>query len=221
MAETIFMTQAFYFSIYPHFRAATTLYNHSYIYILLIFRQQNYNKNPTYANICRIFAVFLLYFYVILQIDNKLKNLLCEVQGMFDGGSHVVVFILSEATTEEDVLFGVREGFVLGVEHGVSLIVNGIVGFHARLPLGGILTADYGFGIVIDRLAERFEMLVLDDASIGNIVRGVVDHSVALVVRSVERLGFKTHCTILEFAETVIVELIYWSGVDNCVGKGS
>ena len=101
---------------------------------------------------------------------------------MLNGGSHVVVFILSKATTEEDVLFGVREGFVLGVERGVSFIVNGIVWLHARLPLGGILTADYGFGIVIDRLAERFEMLVLDDASIGNIVRGVVDNRIALVV---------------------------------------
>ena len=137
---------------------------------------------------------------------------------MFDGGSHVVVFVFCKATTEMDVLFSVGEGFVLGVERGVSFIVNGIVGFHARLPLGGILTADYGLGIVIDRLAERFEMLVLDDAGIWHLVRGVVDNCVALVVRSVERLGFKTHRTILEFAETVILELIYWSGLDNCVG---
>ena len=144
-----------------------------------------------------------------------------EGQSLFDGGSHVVVFILSEATTEEDVLFGVREGFVLGVESGISLIINGIVGFHARLPLGGILTADYGLWVVIDRLTEGFEMFVLDDTGIRNIVRGVVDHSVALVVRSVECFSFKTHRAILEFAETVIVELIYWPGVDNCVGKGS
>ena len=89
------------------------------------------------------------------------------------------------------------------------------------LPLGGILAADYGLWVVIDRLAKGFEMLVLDDAGIWHLVRGVVDHSVALVVRSVECFGFKTHRAILEFAETVIVELINWSGVDDCVGKGS
>ena len=140
---------------------------------------------------------------------------------MLDGGSHVVILVFCEASTEEDVLFGVREGFVLGVERSVSFIVNGIVGFHARLPLGGILTADYGFGIVIDRLAERFEMLVLDDASIGNIVRGVVDNRIALVVRGVKHFVFKTHRAILEFAKTVIVKLIYWPGVNNCVSKGN
>ena len=101
---------------------------------------------------------------------------------MLNGGSHVVVFILSEATTEEDVLFGVREGFVLGIKRGISLIINGIVGFHARLPLGGILTADYGLGIVIDRLAERFEMLVLDDPGVWDLAGRVVDNRVALIV---------------------------------------
>ena len=140
---------------------------------------------------------------------------------MFDGGSHVVVFILGEATTEMDVLFSVGEGFVLGVERGVSFIVNGIVWLHAGLPLCGILTADYGLWVVIDRLAEGFEMLVLDDAGIWHIVRGVVDHSVALIVRGVERLGFKTHRAILEFAKTVIVELIYWPGVYDCIGESS
>ena len=89
---------------------------------------------------------------------------------MFDGGSHVVVFVLGEATTEEDVLFGFGDGFVLGVERGVSLIVNGIVGFHAGLPLDRILTADYGLWVVINRLAEGFEMLVLNDTGIRNIV---------------------------------------------------
>ena len=39
----------------------------------------------------------------------------CQVQGLLDGWSHVVVFVLSEAATEENMGFGVGKGSVLGV----------------------------------------------------------------------------------------------------------
>jgi len=52
----------------------------------------------------------------------------------------------------------------------VAVIVDRIVRFHAGFELGGIFLADDRFGIVIDRLAKRFKVLMLNDAGIRHIV---------------------------------------------------
>ena len=51
-------------------------------------------------------------------------------------------------------------------------------------------------------------MLVLDDARVGDLALGVVDHGHALVVLLVERLGLKAQAAVLKLAQAVVVERV-------------
>ena len=61
-------------------------------------------------------------------------------------------------------------------------------------------------------------MLVLDDAGVGDLALGVVDHGNALVVLLVERLGLKAQAAVLERAQLKVVERVDGAAVDRLGG---
>ena len=61
-------------------------------------------------------------------------------------------------------------------------------------------------------------MLVLDDAGVGDLALGVVDHGHALVVLLVERLGLKAQATVLQRAQLKVVERVDGAAVDRLGG---
>ena len=58
-------------------------------------------------------------------------------------------------------------------------------------------------------------MLVLDDARVGDLALGVVDHGHALVVGLVERLGLEAQAAVLERAQPEVVERVDGAAVDR------
>lgn len=60
-------------------------------------------------------------------------------------------------------------------------------------------------------------MLVLDDAGVGHVGRGVVDHGIALTVGLVKSLRFKAHGAVFELAEAVVIKLVDFAGKHNPV----
>lgn len=61
-------------------------------------------------------------------------------------------------------------------------------------------------------------MLVLDDARVGDLALGVVDHGHALVVGLVERLGLEAQAAVLERAQPEVVERADGAAVDRLGG---
>ena len=79
---------------------------------------------------------------------------------------------------------------------------------------------DHGFGEGVDGIAEVLEVLVLDDAGVGHVALGVVDHGATLVVGGVERFFFEVDGAVFELAEAVAVEFINLAGEDDFLRLG-
>jgi len=106
------------------------------------------------------------------------------------------------------------------VDSLVAGVVDGVERLHAVGPLRRVFAGDDRAGIFVDGVAECFEMLVLDDAGVGHVGSGVVDHGVTLMIRLVECLGLEARCAVCELAEAVAVKLVDFSGEHNLVGDG-
>lgn len=61
-------------------------------------------------------------------------------------------------------------------------------------------------------------MLVLDDAGVGDLALGVVDHGHALMVGLVERLGLEAQTAVLQRAQLEVVERVDGAAVDRLGG---
>lgn len=114
-----------------------------------------------------------------------MKVLNKHIEDFLNNWRHVVVFVLGETTTENDVLLISSEGAVLVSKGIVTFVIHQIKLLHAGFVLGGILFANDGFWAIINGLPEHLKMLVLDDAGIRHIVRGIVYNRVALIVRGI------------------------------------
>ena len=136
-----------------------------------------------------------------------------EFEGRGDGLVHVVVLVTAQATGEDHVALLRRQLLVLLVEGFVLGVVDGVVGLVAGLPVGRILARDDGLV-----LRAELEVLVLDDAGVGDLTLGVVDHGYALVVLLVERLGLKAQAAVLERAQLKVVERVDGAAVDRLGG---
>lgn len=144
-------------------------------------------------------------------------------------GCHVVIFVFGQPAAEEagtarsltgqgDAVF-VGQCLVLLVQGVVGVIVHGIVGFQAGLPLRGVFAGDDGAGACVHLGAEHLEVLVLDNAGIGHAGLGVVDDGTALIVGRVEGFGLETHGAVSQPAVAVAEELVDGAGVDQSVGQ--
>ena len=80
-----------------------------------------------------------------------------HIEDFLNNWRHVVVFVLGETTTENDVLFLSRESTVLVGEGVVTFVIHRIELFHAGFVLGGILFANDGFGAIINGLSKHFK----------------------------------------------------------------
>lgn len=116
-----------------------------------------------------------------------------EFEGRGDGLVHVVVLVAAQATGEDHVALLRRQLLVPLVEGLVPGVVDGVVGLVAGLPVGRVLARDDGLG-----LRAELEVLVLDDARVGDLALGVVDHGHALVVGLVEGLGLEAQAAVLD-----------------------
>ena len=110
------------------------------------------------------------------------KDLSCQllfyhVQCTPDNFIHIIIFILSQASAEQDICFLFRKLCILCIECAVFLIVDRIVRFVTLFPGRGILSRDDGSFSGLE-----LEMLVLDDAGVRNLAFRVVDNCVALIV---------------------------------------
>lgn len=133
-----------------------------------------------------------------------------EVEGGGDGLVHVVVLVATQAAGEDDVALPGGELLVLLVQGLVPGVVDRVVRLVARLPVRGVLAGDHGLGLVAE-----LEVLVLDDARVGHLSGGVVDHSHALVVRLVENLALEAKAAVLERAQPEVVERVDGATIDG------
>ena len=136
-----------------------------------------------------------------------------ELKGSGDGLVHVVVLVAAQATGEDHVAFLRRQLLVLPVEGLVLGVVDGVVGLVAGLPVGRVLARDDGLV-----LRAELEVLLLDDARVGDLALGVVDHGHALVVGLVERLGLGAQAAVLQRAQLKVVERVDGAAVDRLGG---
>ena len=133
-----------------------------------------------------------------------------ELKGGGDGLVHVVVLVAAQASGEDHVAFLCRQLLVPLVEGLVPGVVDGVVGLVAGLPVRRVLARDDG-----PVLRAELEVLVLDDACVGDLALGVVDHGHALVVGLVERLGLEAQAAVLERAQFKVVERVDGAAVDR------
>ena len=96
------------------------------------------------------------------------------------------------------------------IEQGVFFVVDRVIGLVPAPPGGGIFARD-----ISERTFCLFEMLMLDNARIGNFPLGVIDDGVALKILRVEPLRFEAKGMVFEFAETVAVKLIDHARIDR------
>ena len=136
-----------------------------------------------------------------------------EFEGRGDGLVHVVVLVAAQATGEDHVALLRRQLLVLPVQGLVPGVVDGVVGLVAGLPVGRVLARDEGLV-----LHAELEVLVLDDARVGDLAHGVVDHGHALVVGLVERLGLEAQAAVLERAQLKVIERVDGAAVDRLGG---
>ena len=136
-----------------------------------------------------------------------------ELEGRGDGLVHVVVLVAAQATGEDHVALLRCQLLVLLVEGLVLGVVDGVVGLVAGLPVGRVLARDDGLV-----LRAELKVLVLDDAGVGDLALGVVDHGHALVVLLVERLGLKAQAAVLQRAQLKVVERVDGAAVDRLSG---
>lgn len=127
-----------------------------------------------------------------------------------DGLVHVVVLVAAQATGEDHVALLRRQLLVLLVEGLVLGVVDRIVGLVAGLPVGRVLACDDGLV-----LRAELEVLVLDDARVGDLALGVVDHGHALVVPLVKRLGLEAQAAVLQRAQLEVVDSVDGAAVDR------
>lgn len=136
-----------------------------------------------------------------------------ELEGCGDGLVHVVVLVAAQATGKDHVALLCRQLLVLPVEGLVLGVVDGVVGLVAGLPVRRVLARDDGLV-----LRAELKVLVLDDARVGDLALGVVDHGHALVVLLVERLGLKAQAAVLERTQLKVVERVDGAAVDRLGG---
>ena len=132
---------------------------------------------------------------------------------------HVVITIFGESATEDDVGLLCGKLAVLVGEGVITIVVDGVIGFHALFVLRAVLFADNSLRTVVDILAKHLEMLVLDNASVGLVVTGVVDHGIALVVGCVFNAGLESDSAPVEFAELEAKILVNRAGKYELVGN--
>ena len=133
-----------------------------------------------------------------------------ELEGGGDGLVHVVILVAAQASGKDHVALLRRQLLVLLVEGLVPGVVDGVVGLVAGLPVGRVLARDDGLV-----LRAELEVLVLDDAGVGDLALGVVDHGHALVILLVECLGLKAQTAVLERAQLEVVERVDGAAVDR------
>ena len=150
---------------------------------------------------------------------NANDNLFPESQHLLYDWCHVVVTVFGESATEDDVGFVCGELAVLIGEGVVTIVVDGVIGFHALFVFRAVLFADNGLGTVVDFLAEHFEMLMFDDTGVGFVVTGVVDDGITLVVGGILNAGFESDGAPVEFAELETKILVNRAGKYELVGK--
>ena len=136
-----------------------------------------------------------------------------ELEGSGDGLVHVIVLVAAQATGKDHVALLCCQFLILLVEGLVLGVVDGVVGLIAGLPVRRVLTRDDGLV-----LRAELKVLVLDDARVGDLTLGVVDHGHALVVLLVERLGLKAQTAVLERAQFKVVERVDGAAVDRLGG---
>lgn len=111
---------------------------------------------------------------------------------------HIVVAIFREAAAEDGAVFFFCQGGVTGIERLVFGVVDGIVGFLARVPVRRVFSRDVG-----DGLRAELEVFVFDDARVGNLAGRVVHHGDALMVFFLETFCFEAEAAVGERAERV------------------
>ena len=152
-------------------------------------------------------------------ICSKIQDSNFKFQDFLYDRGHIVVTIFGESATEDDVGLLCGKLAVLVGEGVITIVVDGVIGFHALFVLRAVLFADNGLRTVVYFLSEHFEMLVLDDTGVGFVVTGVVDDGIALVVGGVFHAGLESDSAPVEFAELEFKILVNRAGKYELVGN--
>ena len=139
------------------------------------------------------------------------------VEHLCDDIIHVIVFVFSQPSSENNIFFFIGKLFIACIEFCVRFIVDGIIGFHSHLPLYGILFGNYRTGGGIDFLSKLFKVFMLYNACVRDGCLGVVDHRIALIVGSFKGFMLEADCTLVEFSQPIIEILIYHSRENHLV----
>ena len=138
-------------------------------------------------------------------------------QHFFNDRCHVVIFIFCQTTAEDDVALLLCH-FLVSLKHSdVLFVVDGVVWFHTFFPFYGVFAADDGLRILLYVGGEGLEVLVLNDAGVGNGCVRIVDLSQSLIVGRVKDLMLKPYGAVLQLAKAVVIELVNLTGEHNFV----
>lgn len=125
---------------------------------------------------------------------------------------HVVVSIFRKAAAEDGAVFFFCQCGVVCIECLVPGVIDGIVGFFTRMPFCWIFARDVG-----DGLRAEFEVLMLDDACVGDFACGVVHDGDALMVCLLEALCFEAQTAVAERPELIAEIRVDRTSVDDCL----
>ena len=118
---------------------------------------------------------------------------------------HVIILVLTKASSKDDALLFVCQGTVLLIELTVLFVIYRIIGLVPGLPLGAVLPGYDGLGKVMALLIlSELEPLVLYDTGPGRLPVRVVDGSIALEVGLVQDLRLKAHAAILKGPQLIV-----------------
>ena len=93
--------------------------------------------------------VFVLRHRSIRDQADSLQHILAIFQRLRHDLIHIIILIFCKPPAEDDVPFGVCEGFISRIERIILIIVDWIIRFVAELPLVAVFTADYGLWQVV------------------------------------------------------------------------
>ena len=112
-------------------------------------------------------------------------------QDLGNYGCHIVIFIFGEASSEDHIRLFLCQFTVSRVYILILGVVDWIKRLHAVMPFCGVFFGDYSLWIIIDCVAEYFEVFVLNNTGIGNVRRRIIYDCISLPVGCVEDFCFE------------------------------
>ena len=112
---------------------------------------------------------------------------------------HIIITVLAKTSTEDYILFVIRESFVFFVKCVIFFVIYRIIRFVTGFPFHRILAADDSFF-----LCPKYEMLMLYYSGIRSIAVSVVNDGISLIIISVKNFRVKSYVSVFEISKAMV-----------------